>query len=182
MIESDFKNYSEWLSRRREINHDWLKNRFIVALNSWLRLLDGAIEDSILEKAFLRDVLPQWETRRSEVNALIQDFEKEMSPRQLFNELPLSRCDAQTKQWLGELVHRLWIMRVSAKELTSTAKRFVSAADTAYTELSQIVRARPTGDLVTNMKPHRRLFERFRDACQKLGDTVSEFPHEINVV
>jgi len=172
----------DWQSRRREFNHDWLKNRFIVALNSWLRLLDGAIEDSILEKSFLSDVLPQWEAQRGEVGELIRDFEKEMSPMQLFSEPPLSRCDPHTKQWLGELVHRLWLIRVCAKELTSTAERSVSAMDTAYAELSQIVRTRPTGDLVSSMKPHRRLFERFRDACQNLGETVSEFPHEIKVV
>lgn len=182
MKTSDSQERHDWQSRRREFNHDWLKNRFIVALNSWLRLLDGAIEDSILEKSFLSDVLPQWEVRRNEVNELIRDFEKEMSPRQLFSEPPLSRCDGQTKRWLGELIHGLWLVRVSAKELTTTAESAVAAADTAYAELSRVVRTRPKCAVLAGMKPHRHLFERFRDACQKLGAAISEFPQEVQVV
>ena len=176
------QEHLDWQSRRREFNHDWLKNRYIVALNSWLRLLDGAIEDSILEATFLSGVLPQWEAQRGEVGELILNFEKEMSPKQLFSEPPLSGCDPHTKEWLGELVHRLWLVRVSAKELISTAKRSVSAADTAYAELSRILRTRPTSDLVATMKSHRRFFKRFRDACQKVGAAMSEFPREIKVV
>jgi hypothetical protein len=172
----------EWQVRRREFNHDWLKNRFIVALNSWLRLLDGAIEDSILENSFLAEVLPQWEARRSEASDLIREFEKEMSPRTLLAEPPLSRCDGQTKQWLGELIHGLWLVRVAAKELTASAESCVAAADAAYAELTQAVKIRPKGELLPAMKPHRHLFERFRDACQKLGAAMSEFPHEIKVV
>ena len=182
MKASDPQECHDWQSRRREFNHDWLKNRFIVALNSWLRLLDGAIEDSILEKSFIPDVLPQWEARRSEASVLIREFEREMSPRQLFSEPPLSRCDGQTKQWLGDLIHGLWLIRVSAKELTATAESSVAAVDAAYAELSRVARTRPQGELLADMKSHRRLFEQFRDACQKMGSAISEFPQEIKVV
>jgi hypothetical protein len=83
---------------------------------------------------------------------------------------------------LGELIHGLWLVRVSAKELTATAESSVGAADAAYSELSRVARTRPQGELLAGMKPHRHLFEQFRDACQKVGAAMSEFPHEIKVV
>jgi len=66
--------------------------------------------------------------------------------------------------------------------LIATAESSVAAADTAYAELSRVVNTSPKGDLIVCMNSHRRLFERFRDACQKLGAAMSEFPHEIKVV
>jgi hypothetical protein len=182
VITSDLHEGLDWQSRRREFNHDWLKNRFTVALNSWLRLLDGAIEDSILEQSFVPEVLPQWEARHDQLNELVRDFEMEMSPRRLFREPPLSRCDEQTKLWLGDLIHRLWLSRVAVRELASAAHRCVSAADAAYGDISQAVKAHSAGGLLANMRSQRQLFARFRDACQELGTALSEFPHEIEVV
>jgi len=171
-----------WQKKRREINHDWLKNRFIVALNSWLRLLDGEIEDKMLEQSFLTQVLPQWEVRRQEISALLREFPSAMSPRQLFDEPPLSRCDNKTKEWLGEFMHALWLTRVSAESLTATAEATRAAADRAYADILQVLKNREPGDLKRAIKPYRDLCDRFRNACQELGAALSEFPHEIKVV
>jgi hypothetical protein len=171
-----------WQKCRREFSHDWLKNQYIVALNSWLRLLDGEIDDPLLEHSFLEEVLPRWEVRSPEVRTLIESFPREMSPRQLFDEPPLSRCDAQTTAWLGEMIHGLWLVRCSVESLTVVASASLEAANLAYEELSRALATRREGDVLHRAIPLRGLFERFRNDCQKLGAALSEFPHEIQVV
>ncbi len=47
----------KWQKRRAELNHDWLKNVYLIRIDEFLNLLDDKIEDRELEKRFVPDIL-----------------------------------------------------------------------------------------------------------------------------
>ena len=165
-----------WSDRRRMFNHDWLKNRYLLSLNSWLRVLSGSIEDPEFEKVFMSDVLPQWELHRGEARELIETFVIEMSPRTLFDTKPLARCDRKTKLWLSEVVHSLWSERVSLRLLVKTAQEALLLVDAAYARVASYSNTAMSGAPVARFGRAYGDFTCFRDSCQALGEAFSKFP------
>jgi hypothetical protein len=98
---------TSWQRRRSELNHDWLKNRYLPALAKWINILDDYVEDYGFEKDFLELTLPQWEEHRLLVIALIESFEIEMSPGIQLSHPPLSHLPESTKMWLHSLILRV---------------------------------------------------------------------------
>jgi hypothetical protein len=170
-----------WQSRRNEFNHDWLKNQYMPALAACLNLMDGRIEDQELEDTLVAVVLPQWESHREEALALARDFDLAMSPRSLFDSIPLSRCDGSTKQWLGDWVHFRWLARRPVRQWVTDASEAVRLVDNAYQQvqvaLEQCVDKRSAKEL----RRFREQFSDLRDKCQQLADAISKFPREMVV-
>ena len=98
----------EWERLRSRFNHDWLKNRFLVAVGSFLSAVSG--EGYSVKKALgpLKHVMAQWPERQDKLNQILEEFEDTMSPATLLDSPPLDRLDGTTRQWLGRLVHLLW--------------------------------------------------------------------------
>ena len=171
-----------WQKRRSEFNHDWMKNKYIPKLGAWVNLLDGRIEDKDLEKFYVSSILPDWESHKNEALALSNDFETEMSPRVLFNELPLVNCDDETKQWLGDLIHYLWLIRYSVNQLISDASESAKNTNDAYYKLQDALRACKNTKKVEALKPFRKLFAEFLKNCRSLSDAIEKFPSEVKAV
>jgi hypothetical protein len=171
-----------WQKRRSEFNHDWLKNKYIPKLGAWVNLLDERIEDKDLERSYVSSILPGWEHQQKEALALPRDFETEMSPRTLFREPPLSNCDDDTKQWLGELVHHLWLIRYSVGKLVSDALESTEKANDAYSKLKSALKGCTDTSNVEALKPFRPFFVEFLRSCRALSEAIEKFSSEVKVV
>lgn len=168
-----------WQKRRSAFNHDWLKNQFMPALAKFQNLLDDRIEDVAFERSFVSSVLSQWESHREEAFALPRDFEREMSPRRLFDHPPLSRCDEQTKQWLRSLVHHLWLTRYPARQWVADATACAEEADAAYNRLQEAVGGCADIQSASALRPFREQFAEFRKRCLNLGVAIGNFLSEV---
>ncbi len=168
----------QWQRRRSAFNHDWLKNRFMPALAKLMHVLSGQILDPEFEQSFVDSVLPEWPERSGEVNALLCDFETEMSPRTMLERGPLSRCNPETKEWLGELIHQLWRRRHRVGELIHNGSTALRAADVAYQMLQQRIRDSAGGTTIQSCYDDLVLF---RERCQDLATAIEAFPRRVLV-
>jgi hypothetical protein len=170
-----------WQSRRNQFSHDWLKNRYNPALVNYLRLLEGLVEDVEFEEEFLSKHFPEWEMMRLEAQDLVNTFPQEMSPLALFHVLPLIRCDDETKEWLGSMLHSLWATKYAVEDLMDKASQAILQVDICYYELK---RALPDSSN-NSTEALRLLYEKFSElysCCQQLGNMFSRFPREVKAV
>jgi hypothetical protein len=171
----------DWQKSRSEFNHDWLKNKFLRHLSACIRRLESPNPDEARLAEFFNEDLLEWESRRADAERLLKAFEHEMSPRKLLTVPPLSRFDDNTKRWLGDLVHGLWLARYSVRSWLQNANRALAGADGSYKRVRQSLRKPETaknriGELV------REDMACFRDRCVELTEALSEFPSEIQIV
>lgn len=171
-----------WQKHRSAFNHDWLKNQFMPALSKFLNILDGKIEDPDFERSFITSTLTKWELHREEALFIAKGFEDGMSPKHLFNYLPLSRCSTQTRQWLGELLHALWLTRYPIKSWIAETHQAVEDTDTSYRLLMKELKGDLDSQSAQALKPYNELFIRFREQCQHLARTMEKFPREVKVM
>ena len=172
---------TSWQRRRAAFNHDWLKNRFLTALPSFLNLLDHYLEDPDLERSFVATVLPQWETHRAEALTLGRDFLREMSPAVFFESSPLVQFDPETGQWLGALIDQLWRTRYPVQQWVDAVTKRVEEADESYETLQKALRVCCNTTSVAALCEHRDLFAAFEQRCQALAQAIETFPSRILV-
>lgn len=173
---------ASWQEKRVSLNHDWLMNRFLVDLGSFLNILYDRVEDSILERRFVQYVLPQWPKRSIEAIHLVTTFETEMSPRKLFERMPLNRCAPETMNWLPNLVHYLWLTRCRVQDLLEDANNALALADAAYSRLIQLLATCTNTESALDLRQHREEFTAFRAACEVASKAINRFPSRIEIV
>lgn len=171
-----------WQKRREVFNHHWLKNDLMMALISWSKLLEGIDEDPETEREFIEKYVRTWPTKHNEAASLIQDFAIEMSPKTLFETYPLSNCDEDTKSWLREVVHQLWLNRFSVNKLVTDANASLNAVSRAYERLVAALQSCEDLTKAREMRLFRKQFDDYRVACERLGSAIEKFPGEILVV
>lgn len=172
---------SKWQRRRAAYNHDWLKNQYMPALAKCLNLLDGRIEDPQFEQTFVQNVLPQWEARYQEATQLSQDFERDMSPRRIVEQMDV-KSNGYDGMWLADLMHDLWLARYPVREWVEQAKEQAQKANRAYHQLQKALTECDDVQSAKALRPFRDEFAAFRDECQKLAEAIEQFPSEIKVV
>jgi len=172
---------NQWSRRRGAFNHDWLKNQYLTALQKWMNLLDDKVEDPEFESRFVDSVLSAWEDRLLEAKSLIADFEAEMSPKSLFRHPPLSGCDDETKGWLPDITHTLWLARYPVAEWVASADAALCAAEASYRRLLDAINAREGPRSAENLRSCRADFADFLDKCRCLGQSISTFPNDVKV-
>jgi hypothetical protein len=171
-----------WEKRRSSFNHDWLKNRYILALAKFLNLLDDRVEDAEFEQAFISTVLPEWERHKTEAWQIARDFEESMSPKSLFTKAPLCRCDQPTVEWLGRLAHQLWLARYPVAQWVSNVCAQLEAGDEAYQQIQNALKDCRNTQSAEELQKFREYFVEFRQRCQDVANAMSTFPREVNVV
>lgn len=160
--------HQQWNAKRNNINHDWLKNKIHTYLmgyiHNWGKKSAGSRFMSIWSQCAPQLV---------EIRTLIEQFPESMSPRVLFEESPLSRCDADTKSWLGEFVHQVWMRKYAVLTMQQEALDALDRVETLQNELAQAIE-------LNNLKKEN--LERFSEACTVLISKISAFPHEVIVL
>lgn len=170
-----------WQKRRSVFNHDWLKNQFMPALAKLINIIDHRVRDDNFVESFLTLTLPVWEPHLSELMSILRDFENEMSPRRLFDRLPLSGCSPQTREWLASVTHSLWLRRKPVDQWIAEAIRQAEMTNSAYIRIRQKLQNGVTARTVGSLQPIRSQFAEFRDCCEALASAISQFPREVDV-
>lgn len=173
---------TSWQQRRGAFNHDWLKNRYLPAIAKWINVLDGQVDDPAMEKDFVSTVLVQWEEYRDEADAIVQDFERLMSPSQLLDSVACLRKAAISAPWLRPVVHELWVRRCAVRELVTEASARATETNQAYRNLRERLRKRKNTRSATALRGLRPQFTDFRDHCQRLARAIEVFPSEARVI
>lgn len=170
-----------WQKRRSAFNHDWLKNQHMNRLDGFIERLKTEGADVSRIRRFITQDFPEWEVKRETVRELIASFEREMSPRTLFERDPLNRCDAETQRWLGDLVHALWMARYPVKGWICEAEKALKSVDCQYAALKKAIDSLNPIDS-EQLAPLLPSFVAFKGACEKLSQAIGQFPHEVLVV
>src|SRR4051794_17120495 len=100
-----------WRRRCLDFNHDWLQNDYIRALRARIEKLERGTFRLQAEQHFFRERFPGWLQHREEAAALVEEFEREMSPSALLQKPPLAGISPDVAMWLGPLVSDLWRTR-----------------------------------------------------------------------
>lgn len=172
---------SNWQTDRGQINHNWLQNGVLVALNHAVRIAAGGVRASSVRQSLTEDVA-RWYERRSEVPEFLDRFESEMSPQVFFDRIPLCRCSHDTKAWLIPLIHELWLGREKVREKIGTAKEAYETAERAYAVVHADLEKMPMTPTIEDLWPFERVLREFMAACENLSKAISVLPHEIRVV
>ena len=170
-----------WQAKRTNLNHDWLKNVYLTALEKWVNVLDDRVDDPGFERDFLSERFSQWPERQQSAERLIVSFESDMSPKTLLDRPPLQRCRPETKVWLGSLIHALWLSRQEVAAMIRDAKEHMETADALYKQLDAALVTR-LGTCLDDLRPLRDDFAAFYSACALLAASVSRFPNSVKVV
>ena len=126
---------SEWQIRRNKFNHDWLKNKFLNSFNDFIEQLQKRNPDIVRMSEFLVEEFPAWKSQRQDAEWIVQSFEDGMSPRRLLSCAPLSGCDVETREWLGHLVHGLWLSRYPVKEKAKESQESLASVNELYEKI-----------------------------------------------
>ena len=170
-----------WQQHRSELNLGELSNQFIVALDGQAAFLASKSVDPIKIRVFVQEQLPRWPVLRSGFNALLNDFEDEMSPKTLFSQPPLSRSHSRTRGWLAPLAHELWRIRSSSEKLLRDARDKLAAADAVYHVLLSKLGTSREVQAFERFKAFRADIERLASACRDLSAAIHQFPREVRV-
>lgn len=168
-----------WQARRSAFNHDWLKNHYLVALDSAINAAAGKIRGRSYLRYIVRNDLPAWEAKRHEVQDIVTDFEKEMSPRILLRSWPFSDCDHTLVEILSEVSHALWLSRYPIKALVSDTLSAINEADGCYIAVLGLVS--DVGADGVDLRLASGL-EALRAACGRLAALLEAFPRKVLVV
>jgi hypothetical protein len=169
---------NEWQERRSEFNHDWLKNQFSNRLNAFLERLRGERPDVERLFRFVNEDLPEWKSHEPEARWLVESVESEMSPRRFFDEPPLNRCDAETKQWLPGVVQQIWLSRYPVRVLQKQAGRLLTRVNGQYAKLCANLEKTPSENVhaLVSLRPE---FSELSRRCIELHDMFSTLDSKI---
>ena len=171
-----------WQFRRNEFNHDWLKNQYLPILAKFQNLLKNELEDKRLEKTFVELVIPQWEERKKQAIALVNDFESHMSPKALLEEDPLLNLPSEFRSWLRDLIHMLWMSRYPVHYWKSNTLKCIHNLDENKLKLEKTLKNCSNLKSASTLRPFYPLFENFYVSCHNLGQAIEQFPNKVMVV
>ncbi|MHC2071112.1 hypothetical protein ACYFX5_26870 [Bremerella sp. T1] len=163
-----------WMVNRDQLNHDWLKNQYIVALGRFLNVVDGNESSQKYLDYFLNAILGQWEIQGPQFQKLINSFEQSLTPCRYFP-CSGSSIESQAGIWLTEFAHQMWKIRWNVSSLVSQALAAWTAVNVAY---QQVIDARAAGCTFARSAILRREeFQNLSDRCIALSDALGLFPH-----
>ena len=171
----------EWIRRRFEFNHDWLK-LYLNDFKAFIMIIDDRVEDPFMEGHFIVDILPQWQEKSSEALSIINSFESDMSPKRIFESPPLTRYHNETIGWLKDLLHSIWIFQSKVKKLRHDALESILEANNAYTNLTKIRQNYLETNNTALFRSHRQAFVEFNNACYKTFITFQKLPSRIEIL
>ena len=124
---------------------------------------------------FLFEDFPAWESRRQDAQWIVESFEDGMSPRRLLSCAPLNGCDVETRAWLGDLVHELWLSRYPVKEKVKESQEALIEVNKMYEKLaSQLEQSMPIG--LTKLISLHPQFCELKANYEVLSKTLSDLP------
>lgn len=159
----------DWNHLRSVLHHDWLQ-KYITFLHARRDTLDEVSQGKAEWREDIKEQFLEWRGKAGLFKTLIDSCEEALSPRQLLNELPLSSMPQENKEWLGEVIHGLYLERTQIKTAAASLKTLLEAVDAAYENLlgGRCDKGSPVG--------------LFIDKITELSKAISKLPHNIQAV
>ena len=164
---------NEWNNLRAKLHHDWLQNRYLTFLKSWKDCFDD-VEACGQEREDVLEQLLQWENKRDAFKRFIDNSEEALSPKQLLYEPPLNRMTEENKEWLGEVIHALFLARTGIKNKASEFRVKMDEIDKIVDTIARALRVEAESADSTGEKIISTFIE--------FSGEISDLPHEIQVV
>lgn len=160
---------AEWNTFRASLHHDWMQKymTFLYARQDTLNQM--AIGGAGWRKEIKEQML-EWREKRELFTELINTGEEALSPRQLLYESPLNNMPARNREWLGEVIHGLYIQRMHIMETMSRLQEIFDEADEAFENLLHGRAVVPS--------PAKAFLEKLTE----FSKAISKLPHNIQVV
>lgn len=171
----------DWQRRRNALNHDWLKNEFTRHLRAFVARTEAPAPDQERLKEFVSEDWPKWAVNRERLTDLLASAESELSPRQLLERPPLSRCSRENQAWLSGVVHALWLARTSIRRKVAGVTTAFAEADGSYRTLDPLLSSVNLCD-VERLRQEAGTFGEFDAAVTRLSERIHDLPHGIQVV
>ena len=168
----------QWQIDRGQLNHNWLQNGVLIALNHALGVTDETVRPRDVARTLAEDI-DRWPERSADLSSLVDRFETEMSPKIYFDFPPLSRCPAETREWLMPLTHELWLQRVGVREKTLAAKTAYGEADKAYVAAVSALAVLPKVPAPNDLHLMGTLLLAFIGRCTTLAEAISALPQRV---
>ena len=171
-----------WQKGRASFNHDWLKNHYLLALDTFLNVLDDLVENQGLIERYVSSLLPEWEIKRPEITRLLNEFAVCMSPRSLFSIRPLSDCPLRDREYFGALVDSLWRERHPVERWALNVRTAIESVEMAYCDLRKELALIPDTTSLLGLRDSRSSFAIFRRVCCQLARAVEALPGTLELL
>lgn len=156
----------------REVNHDWLKNVWLVRISAEVARLDGSVMNSIELDVDLVDISSQFRVRMEEIKFHLDEFVVLNSPRRMVYSYSLKISEPEIKEAIAELVHILWM---SKYDINNNITRIGSSIENALMAIEALARV---GELSGNTDRVLRGLRVFYEKCAELSSAITELPKE----
>lgn len=174
---------------RSEINHDWLKNRYLNRLNGYLiRIgqknaaitMPGKPLNFERLSEFISNDFWSWQTHQPKLASLIRELPEQMSPKQLL----LNRINGFPEKLLpalAEILDRLWRKRYNINLRSADIN---NACESARDRFNKISKQLPPGEFFSleDLQKSAPEMLRFFDDCMALSRSLTHFPGEIKLL
>ena len=170
---------AEWERLRGRFNHDWLRNRFLLTVGSFLSSVSG--EGYSVKEALepLMDAMAQWPERRDRLSGILRDFEGTLSPATLLDSPPLDRLDETVRKWLRPLIHSLWWKGRGNETRLNGVEEARKQADEKYEHLmASLIAAHAERDIEGLERTAKEMYAEFR----RLAEAIHRLPSKVEVV
>lgn len=170
---------SDWNNLRAKLHHDWLQNSYLTFLMARASYLD----DSLYKRKIIRqDIVDEFFEFKSQMKRFDQLFKEAMealSPRQLLNNYPLNKMTSDNKDWIGELVHALYLNKTNIVETIDRLNKQLSFLYDYHSLLYRLLEGEKD-QLMKEIKTSS--FKTFLSLMQDFSKNISALPHEVQTI
>ena len=162
----------EWRHLRAKLHHDWLMNRYMTFLQAEMEVLNHPVGE-IATRENVREQLLGWRRKRATLNKFIETTIDALSPRQLLLISPLNQLEKEDKEWLGALIHDLYLEKSGIEGPIAELRKIFLQTDELVTAISAMLALERDitiglGDLLLNKI---KVFSRL----------ISELPYDVQI-
>jgi hypothetical protein len=169
----------EWVERRANFRHNWLKNTFLFALRAFLERLENDPQSSSKRvREFINDQLATWPKRSAEVHVLVESYADCLSPSVLLDREPLRRMEEASRSYLADLIDALWEARTEYDQVVKESLKALSMVDETYEQIAGDLDGSMSVDELASLHP---LFLKLRDASSELSASLDNYENKIQV-
>lgn len=162
-----------WKHQRARLHHDWLQNSYLTFLRAEAENLDHP-EKCLTSHQNILEQLLIWEQKRLIFLKFIGNTVEALSPRQLLFVPPLDKMMNEDKEWLGPLIHALYLERSAIAEKVQLLTDAFCEIDKLVKELSLMLQSESAAKNGYGQKLLEKVLE--------LSKQISALPYDIQII
>lgn len=171
-------NNAEWNNLRLNLNHDWLPKTYINFLTARVSYLDNHMKKRGMLRKDVFDQWQQWQMRQRDLGIFCDEAVNALSPAQFIDEYPLNGMSEDSKKWLKEVVHNIYLARTVIVERIAKLKERMLFITDMHLRLSEVL----SRETEATILPKDITFQRFYEEVLCFSKMISDLPHEVQVL